>query len=102
MHLHCSEELFLSNLKHRQFKPGGSVTAFHPNPVTFFSRPNCPDYSNDEELCRNLKYFLQQLPQLNYGLLRFLCRFLASVAAFQQESWNTGALAAVFGPDIFQ
>lgn len=61
-----------------------------------------PDYSNDEELCRNLKYFLQQLPQLNYGLLRFLCRFLASVASFQQESWNVGALAAVFGPDIFQ
>nr|XP_046262644.1 protein FAM13B isoform X2 [Scatophagus argus] len=59
------------------------------------------DYSNEEELCRNLKYFLQQLPQLNYGLLRFLCRFLASVASLQQESWNIGALAAVFGPDIF-
>ncbi|KAM7389117.1 hypothetical protein PAMP_023112 [Pampus punctatissimus] len=57
--------------------------------------------SNEEELCRNLKYLLQQLPQLNYGLLRFLCRFLASVASFQQESWNVGALAAVFGPDIF-
>lgn len=61
-----------------------------------------PDYSNDEDLCRNLKYFLQQLPPLNYGLLRYLCRFLASVASFQQESWNVGALAAVFGPDIFQ
>ncbi|XP_042274027.1 protein FAM13B isoform X4 [Thunnus maccoyii] len=59
------------------------------------------EYSNEEELCRNLKYLLQQLPQLNYGLLRFLCRFLASVASFQQESWNVGALAAVFGPDIF-
>ncbi|CAF92160.1 unnamed protein product, partial [Tetraodon nigroviridis] len=59
------------------------------------------DYSNDEDLCRNLKYFLQQLPPLNYGLLRFLCRFLASVASFQQESWNVGTLAAVFGPDIF-
>ncbi|CAK6971707.1 protein FAM13B isoform X3 [Scomber scombrus] len=59
------------------------------------------EYSNEEELCRNLKYLLQQLPQLNYGLLRFLCRFLASVASFQQESWNIGALAAVFGPDIF-
>lgn len=67
-----------------------------------FCSQTLPDYSNDEELCRNLKYFLQQLPQLNYGLLRFLCRFLASVATFQQESWNTGALAAVFGPDIFQ
>ncbi|KAM3612487.1 uncharacterized protein V6R79_009146 [Siganus canaliculatus] len=59
------------------------------------------EYSNEEELCRNLKYFLQQLPQLNYGLLRFLCRFLASVASLQQENWNIGALAAVFGPDIF-
>ncbi|TNN75885.1 Protein FAM13B [Liparis tanakae] len=59
------------------------------------------DYSNEEELCRNLKYLLQQLPQLNYCLLRFLCRFLASVASLQQESWNIGTLAAVFGPDIF-
>ncbi|XP_029020740.1 protein FAM13B isoform X2 [Betta splendens] len=59
------------------------------------------DYSNEEELYRNLKYLLQQLPQLNYGLLRFLCRFLASVASLQQESWNIGTLAAVFGPDIF-
>ncbi|XP_029702977.1 protein FAM13B isoform X2 [Takifugu rubripes] len=59
------------------------------------------DNSNDEDLCRNLKYSLQQLPPMNYGLLRFLCRFLASVASFQQESWNVGALAAVFGPDIF-
>nr|XP_061793313.1 protein FAM13B-like [Nerophis lumbriciformis] len=56
---------------------------------------------SEEELCRNLKFLLQQLPQLNYGLLRFLCRFLASVAALQGESWNVGALAAVFGPDIF-
>ncbi|XP_038142627.1 protein FAM13B isoform X2 [Cyprinodon tularosa] len=59
------------------------------------------DYSNEEELCRNLKYLLQQLPHMNYGLLRFLCRFLASVASLQPESWNVGALAAVFGPDIF-
>ncbi|KAF3838728.1 hypothetical protein F7725_010496 [Dissostichus mawsoni] len=46
-------------------------------------------------------YLLQQLPLLNYGLLRFLCRFLTSVASLQQESWNIGTLAAVFGPDIF-
>ncbi|KAF7661618.1 hypothetical protein LDENG_00256610 [Lucifuga dentata] len=59
------------------------------------------EYSNEEELCRNLKFLLQQLPQLNYGLLRFLCRFLASVASLQPESWNVGVLAAVFGPDIF-
>ncbi|XP_033996545.1 protein FAM13B isoform X2 [Trematomus bernacchii] len=59
------------------------------------------DYSNEEDLFRNLKYLLQQLPLLNYGLLRFLCRFLTSVASLQQESWNIGTLAAVFGPDIF-
>ncbi|XP_047208777.1 protein FAM13B isoform X3 [Girardinichthys multiradiatus] len=59
------------------------------------------DYSNEEELCRNLKYLLQQLPHVNYGLLRFLCRFLSSVVSLQPESWTVGALAAVFGPDIF-
>ncbi|XP_072291381.1 protein FAM13B isoform X4 [Eucyclogobius newberryi] len=59
------------------------------------------DYSSEEEQCRKLKYLLQQLPQVNYGLLRFLCRFLSSVASLQSESWNVGALAAVFGPDIF-
>uniref|UniRef100_A0A3P9P191 Family with sequence similarity 13 member B n=1 Tax=Poecilia reticulata TaxID=8081 RepID=A0A3P9P191_POERE len=59
------------------------------------------DYSNEEELCRNLKYLLQQLPHVNYGLLRFLCRFLSSVASLQPDSWTVGALAAVFGPDIF-
>ncbi|XP_061691310.1 protein FAM13B isoform X3 [Syngnathoides biaculeatus] len=59
------------------------------------------EHSSEEELCRNMKFLLQQLPQLNYALLRFLCRFLASVAALQRESWNVRALAAVFGPDIF-
>uniref|UniRef100_A0A673JMY0 Protein FAM13B-like n=1 Tax=Sinocyclocheilus rhinocerous TaxID=307959 RepID=A0A673JMY0_9TELE len=59
------------------------------------------DYSSEEELGRNIKYFLQQLPQVNYSLLRFLCRFLSGVASLQEESWSIGALAAVFGPDIF-
>ncbi|XP_062331888.1 protein FAM13B isoform X3 [Osmerus eperlanus] len=59
------------------------------------------DYSSEEELARNMKYLLQQLPQVNYTLLRFLCRFLSSVAALQEDTWNVGALAAVFGPDIF-
>ncbi|XP_056328274.1 protein FAM13B isoform X1 [Danio aesculapii] len=59
------------------------------------------DYSIEEELGRNMKYFLQQLPQVNYSLLRFLCRFLSGVASLQEESWSLGALAAVFGPDIF-
>ncbi|XP_077092047.1 protein FAM13B isoform X4 [Siphateles boraxobius] len=59
------------------------------------------DYSSEEELGRNMKYFLQQLPQVNYSLLRFLCRFLSGVASLQEESWSIGALAAVFGPDVF-
>uniref|UniRef100_A0A671MA67 Protein FAM13B-like n=1 Tax=Sinocyclocheilus anshuiensis TaxID=1608454 RepID=A0A671MA67_9TELE len=59
------------------------------------------DYSSEEELGRNMKYFLQQLPQVNYSLLRFLCRFLSGVVSLQEESWSIGALAAVFGPDIF-
>ncbi|XP_026081154.1 protein FAM13B-like isoform X3 [Carassius auratus] len=59
------------------------------------------DYSSEEELGRNMKYFLLQLPQVNYSLLRFLCQFLSGVASLQEESWSVGALAAVFGPDIF-
>ncbi|MBN3305872.1 FA13B protein, partial [Amia calva] len=59
------------------------------------------DQISEEELASNMKYYLQQLPQVNYCLLRFLCRFLSNVASLQEESWSTGALAAVFGPDIF-
>ncbi|KAL4631535.1 protein FAM13B isoform X1 [Arapaima gigas] len=59
------------------------------------------DCSTEEEFSRNMKYFLQQLPQVNYSLLRFLCRFLSGVASLQEDRWSTGGLAAVFGPDVF-
>ncbi|KAK3535862.1 hypothetical protein QTP70_021160 [Hemibagrus guttatus] len=59
------------------------------------------EYSGEDELARNMKYLLQQLPQVNYSLLRFLCRFLSNVASLQEDSWSISALAAVFGPDIF-
>ncbi|TSK28126.1 Protein FAM13B [Bagarius yarrelli] len=59
------------------------------------------EYSGEDELARNMKYILQQLPQVNYSLLRFLCRFLSNVASLQEESWSINTLAAVFGPDIF-
>uniref|UniRef100_A0A8C6TRC3 Family with sequence similarity 13 member B n=1 Tax=Neogobius melanostomus TaxID=47308 RepID=A0A8C6TRC3_9GOBI len=39
------------------------------------------DSGGEEEQCRRLRSCLQQLPQVNYGLLRFLCRFLSSVAS---------------------
>ena len=60
------------------------------------------DYSSEEEVFRHMKFLLQQLPQLSYGLLRFLLRFLGHVASVQRDAWPPGALAAVFGPDIFQ
>ncbi|CAL9706438.1 unnamed protein product [Knipowitschia caucasica] len=55
----------------------------------------------EEEQCRQVKSLLQTLPPVNFGLLRFLCRFLTSVASLQPERWSVGALAAVFGPDVF-
>lgn len=59
------------------------------------------DGSSDDEPERKLKYLLQQLPPVNYNVLKFLCKFLAKVAAQWEETWNASALAAVFGPDIF-
>uniref|UniRef100_A0A6J0SPN7 Protein FAM13B isoform X1 n=1 Tax=Pogona vitticeps TaxID=103695 RepID=A0A6J0SPN7_9SAUR len=58
------------------------------------------DY-NEDEFGRKLRFLLQQLPPLNYSLLKFLCRFLANVASHHEEIWSASSLAAVFGPDIF-
>ncbi|XP_066474612.1 protein FAM13B isoform X2 [Tiliqua scincoides] len=58
------------------------------------------DY-NEEEFGRKLRFLLQQLPPLNYSLLKFLCRFLANVASHHGEIWSASSLAAVFGPDVF-
>lgn len=44
---------------------------------------------------------MQQLPPVNYSLLKFLCRFLANVASHHEEIWSANSLAAVFGPDVF-
>lgn len=59
------------------------------------------DY-NEDEFGRKLRFLLQQLPPLNYSLLKFLCRFLANVASHHEEIWSASSLAAVFGPDVFQ
>ncbi|XP_008103073.2 protein FAM13B isoform X2 [Anolis carolinensis] len=58
------------------------------------------DY-NQDEFGRKLRFLLQQLPPLNYSLLKFLCRFLANVASHHEEIWSASSLAAVFGPDVF-
>lgn len=59
------------------------------------------DYNNEEEFGRKLRFLLQQLPPVNYSLLKFLCRFLANVASHHEEIWSANSLAAVFGPDVF-
>ncbi|XP_041444697.1 protein FAM13B isoform X2 [Xenopus laevis] len=59
------------------------------------------DFDNENEFSKKLQYLLQQLPPINYSLLKFLCRFLANVASNHEEMWPTTALAAVFGPDLF-
>ncbi|OCT88476.1 protein FAM13B [Xenopus laevis] len=59
------------------------------------------DFDNENEFSRKLQYLLQELPPINYSLLKFLCRFLANVASNHEEMWPTTALAAVFGPDLF-
>ncbi|XP_069068272.1 protein FAM13B isoform X2 [Pleurodeles waltl] len=60
------------------------------------------DFTNEDEFVKKLKNLLQQLPAQNFSLLKFLCRFLSSVASHNEEMWSTSAVAAVFGPDVFQ
>ncbi|MEE6479036.1 hypothetical protein FKM82_012106 [Ascaphus truei] len=77
-----------------------------PQPVILYSlhihfMQLSQDYNNEDEFARKLKYLLQQLPPVNYSLLKFLCRFLANVASHHEELWPSNALAAVFGPDVF-
>ncbi|XP_023559142.1 protein FAM13B [Octodon degus] len=59
------------------------------------------DYNNEDEFGRKLRFLLQQLPPVNYSLLKFLCRFLANVASHHEEIWSANSLADVFGPDVF-
>lgn len=59
------------------------------------------DDNNEDEFGRKLRFLLQQLPPVNYSLLKFLCRFLANVASHHEEIWSANSLAAVFGPDVF-
>ncbi|XP_038628563.1 protein FAM13B isoform X5 [Tachyglossus aculeatus] len=59
------------------------------------------DDNNEDEFGRKLRFVLQQLPRVNYSLLKFLCRFLANVASHHEEVWSASSLAAVFGPDVF-
>ncbi|XP_042195792.1 protein FAM13B isoform X4 [Callorhinchus milii] len=59
------------------------------------------DNSIEDDFGRKLKCFLQQLPAVNYNLLKFLCRFLVKVTSQKEEKWTASSLAAVFGLDVF-
>ncbi|XP_043559498.1 protein FAM13B-like isoform X1 [Chiloscyllium plagiosum] len=59
-------------------------------------------YGNiEDELGRKLKCFLDELPAVNYNLLKFLCQYLVKVALQKEEKWTSRNLAAVFDLDVF-
>ncbi|XP_071510449.1 protein FAM13A-like [Diadema antillarum] len=58
---------------------------------------------NKEESLKQLKNLLQQLPEENFMVLRFLCRFLLKVTQYEDTNkMNSMALAIVFGPNLFR
>ncbi|XP_048398980.1 protein FAM13B-like isoform X2 [Stegostoma tigrinum] len=59
-------------------------------------------YGNiEDELGRKLKCFLDELPVVNYNLLKFLCKYLVKVALQKEEKWTSRNPAAVFDLDVF-
>ncbi|XP_041485645.1 protein FAM13A-like isoform X2 [Lytechinus variegatus] len=58
---------------------------------------------NKEESLKQLKNLLQQLPEENFLVLRFLCSFLRKVIHHEDTNkMNSMALAIVFGPNLFR
>ncbi|RXN01911.1 Protein FAM13A [Acipenser ruthenus] len=85
-------KLFLREL------PDGVITRSDP-PVpgqVFFTV-----HSDDDQL-KDLKHLLQQLPDIHYCLLKYLCQFLTHVEKQHKDNRMTVFnLATVFGPNIF-
>lgn len=53
--------------------------------------------------CSDLSVFLQQLPDVQHKLLRYLCHFLTLVEGNHKHNLMTADnLATVFGPNVFQ
>ncbi|KAM3622934.1 uncharacterized protein V6R79_005027 [Siganus canaliculatus] len=56
----------------------------------------------DDISCSDIKDLLQQLPDVHYSLLRYLCHFLTHVECNHEENRMTAFnLATVFGPSVF-
>ncbi|MBN3297150.1 FA13A protein, partial [Amia calva] len=57
---------------------------------------------NEDQLLPSLKELLQQLPDIHYRLLKYLCHFLTQVEKQHKDNRMTAFnLATVFGPNIF-
>ncbi|XP_050799953.1 protein FAM13A isoform X2 [Gopherus flavomarginatus] len=85
-------KLFLREL------PDGVITsALHPRFIQLYQDPR-----NDAEKENNLKELIKELPDANYCLLKYLCRFLTRVAEHHTVNrMNIFNLATIFGPSCF-
>ncbi|CAM4657250.1 protein FAM13A isoform X1 [Lepidochelys kempii] len=85
-------KLFLREL------PDGVITsALHPRFIRLYQ-----DTRNNAEKENNLKELIKELPDANYCLLKYLCRFLTRVAEHHTANrMNVFNLATVFGPTCF-
>ncbi|XP_067852372.1 protein FAM13B isoform X7 [Heptranchias perlo] len=87
----------LNELQQQGHHPGNGVPFIVKHIVEYLE-----EYDNiEDELGGKLKCFLDELPAVNYNLLKFLCRFLVKVAFQKEEKWTSRNLAAVFGLDVF-
>uniref|UniRef100_UPI00398E3932 protein FAM13B isoform X3 n=1 Tax=Pristiophorus japonicus TaxID=55135 RepID=UPI00398E3932 len=87
----------LNELQQQGYHPGNGVPFIVKYIVEYLE-----EYDNiEDELGRKLKCFLDELPAVNYNLLKFLCRFLVKVAFQKEGKWTSRNLAAVFGLDVF-
>ncbi|XP_065453563.1 protein FAM13A isoform X6 [Chrysemys picta bellii] len=85
-------KLFLREL------PDGVITsALHSRFIQLYHDPR-----NDAEKENNLKELIKELPDANYCLLKYLCRFLTRVAEHHMMNrMNIFNLATIFGPSCF-
>ncbi|MBN3324519.1 FA13A protein, partial [Atractosteus spatula] len=77
--------------------PGGVITSTVQTALIHLYH----DY-NEDQLKQDLKEILQQLPEIHYCLLKYLCHFLTQVEKQQKDNRMTVFnLATVFGPNVF-
>lgn len=59
--------------------------------------------SDSPDYLPQLKNLLTQLPEENYLVLKYLCRFLVQVTDSEKDNkMNSRSLSIVFGPNLFR